>query len=307
MSIGWVGASTRARLLLRRRIGAERAAQLARSPSLRDALFGLTGTAYGRELDPGLELEDAQREVTAATLLHLRLLAGWLPPGSAEFLRSLAAWYELVNVEDRLAYLHGAELRPPFDLGGLASVWPKASQALTPIELRNALTSSAWGDPGGDSVEEVHLGLRVSWAGRLLADVPEIRDLVAGALALLLARELFVTGRPVELLLRPHLSRVGSDWARARTFEELAAVMPAQARWVLDAIDGPEELWRAELGWWARVEVDGRNLVERSRAGREAVTGAVLLLAVDTWRTAAALAAAAGGGAELKEVLRAPE
>ena len=128
MSIGWVGASTRARLLLRRRIGAERAAQLARSLSLPEALLGLTGTAYGRELDPGLELEDAQREVAAATLLHFRLLAGWLPPGSAEFLRSLVGWYELVNVEDRLAYLHGAELRQPFDLGGLASVWPRASR-----------------------------------------------------------------------------------------------------------------------------------------------------------------------------------
>jgi hypothetical protein len=34
------------------------------------------------------------------------------------------------------------------------------------------------------------------------------------------------------------------------------------------------------------------------------VTGAVLLLASDTWRTASALAAAAGGGADLAEVLR---
>lgn len=305
MSVGWVGASVRARLLLRRRIGQERAARLARSPSLRDALLGLTGTAYGRELEPGLSLEAAQRAVAAATLLHLRLLSGWLPPGSAEFLRALAAWYELANVEDRLAYLNGAELRPPFDLGGLASAWPRASQVVNPAELRDALTSSAWGDPGGDSAEEVHLGLRASWAARLLADVPEIRDLVAGALALFLGRELFVSGRPVELVLRPHVSAVGSGWQRARTFEELAAGLPAQARWVLEGIEGPDQLWRAEVRWWARAEEDGEKLVRRSREGRAEVTGAVLLLAADTWRTASALAAAAGGGAELEEVLHA--
>jgi hypothetical protein len=307
VSIGWVGASTRARLLLRRRIGQERAVQLARTPSLREAVLGLAGTAYGRELEPGLDLEAAQRTVAAATLLHLRLLSGWLPPGSAECLRALAAWFELVNLEDRLAYLHGAELRPPFDLGGLASAWPRASQAVSPLELRDALTTSAWGDPGGDSPEEIHLGLRASWAGRLLADVPEIGHLAAGALALLLARELFVTGRPVELLLRPHISAVGSDWVQARTFAEFSTSRPPQARWALDGIDRPDQLWMAEVRWWARADEDGQKLVSRSRAGRAGVTGAVLLLAVDTWRTASALAAAAGGGAELTEVLSASE
>ena len=305
MSIGWVGASVRARLLLRRRIGQERALQLARSPSLRDAVLALTGTAYGRELEPGFNLEAAQLAVAAATLLHLRLLSGWLPPGSAEFLRALAAWYELVNVEDRLAYLQGAELRPPFELGGLASAWPRASHAGTSVELRDALTSSAWGDLGGDSTEEVHLGLRASWAGRVLAEVPEIGQLVAGALALFLGRELFVTGRPVELLLTSRLSAVGSAWREARTFEELAASLPPQASWALDGIEGPDQLWRAEVRWWARVEESGQKLVTRSRAGRAGVAGAVLLLAVDTWRTASALAAADEGGVELMEMLHA--
>src|SRR3972149_286485 len=113
MSIGWVGASVRARLLLRRRVGQGRAAQIARSPSLRDALLGLAGTAYGRELEPGLRLEAAQRAVAAATLLHLRLLSGWLPPGRAEVLRALAAWYELANVEDRLVHPPGGAVPPP--------------------------------------------------------------------------------------------------------------------------------------------------------------------------------------------------
>jgi len=307
MSIGWVGASVRARLLLRRRLGSERVSDLARRGTLREALLGLTGTAYGRDLDPNADLEAAQRAVAAATLLHLRLLSGWLPPGGADFLRSLAAWFELVNVEDRLAYLHGAELRPAFDIGGLASAWPRASRAVTPVELREALAASSWGDPGGTTPEEMHLGLRSSWAARASGDAPELHELVAGGLALLLARELFVTGRPVEMLLHLRASDVGSDWEDARTFGELTQALPLRARWVLAGIDGPGELWKAELHWWARVEGDGRRLVERSRPGRAEITGAVLLLAVDAWRTAAALAAAAAGGADIGEVLGATE
>jgi hypothetical protein len=306
VTIGWVGASVRARLLLRRRLGRERAAQLARSPSLRDALQGLTGTAYGRDLDPTVDLASAQRTVAAATLLHLRLLSGWLPPGGAECLRALAAWYELSNIEDRLAYLRGAELRPPFDLGGLASAWPEASKTVSPGELRDALAHSAWGDPGGDSAEDVHAALRISWARRVLAEVPELRGLVAAALALFLARELFVTGRPVEHLVMSQVSDIGSGWARVRTFEELAATLPGQASWVLDGVTGSQELWLSEVRWWARAEEYGYELVARSRAGRAGVAGAAVLLAVDTWRTASALAAADGGGAELTEVLRGP-
>jgi hypothetical protein len=306
VSAGWVGASVRARVLLRRRIGPERAADLARSPTLREAILGLTGTAYGRELEPDLDLETAQHEVAAATLLHLRLLSGWLPPGKVGFLRSLAGWYELANVEDRLAYLNGAELRPPFDLGGLASAWPRASQALTPVELRAAVVRSAWGDPGGETPLEIHLGLRAAWAERVLSDLPEIRELVAGALALLLARELFVTGRPVELLSELRLPAMGPDWQEARTLAALAAALPAPAQWALEGIEAPEELWHAEVRWWSRVEGVGRRLVRNSREGRAAVTGSVLLLAVDTWRTAAALAAAEHGGFDLTEVLRGP-
>jgi hypothetical protein len=303
LSAGWVGASVRARLLLRRRLGRERVAQLARSPSLREAIVGLMPTAYGRKLEPGLDLEAAQRAVAASTLLHLRLLSGWLPPGGADSLRSLAAWYELVNVEDRLAYLQGADLRPPFDLGGLASAWPAASQAVDATELRRALASSAWADPGGTRPDELHLALRMSWANRVMAGVPEVADLVAGGLALLVARELFVTGRPVELMLRRHLPGLGIEWERARTFAELTVALPPRAAWVLAEINAPEQLWQAELAWWRRVETDGRELMLRSHEGRAVVTGAVLQLAVDTWLTASALAAAAAGGVGIEAVL----
>jgi hypothetical protein len=303
VSAGWVAASVRARLLLRRRIGPERAAQLARSSSLREAIAGLAGTAYGRTLEPGLDLDAAQRAVAGTTLLHLRLLSGWLPPGGAELLRVLAAWYEIANVEDRLAYLLGAEHRPPFDLGSLATAWPRASRALTPAELREALAGSAWGDPSGERPDEVHLGLRSAWASRLATEVPETGRLVAGGLALLLARELFVSGRPLELFGQ-RFSEAGAGWERARTFAELAAGLPARGAWVLERIEGPDDLWRAEVAWWIHAASVGRELAGRALEGRAVVTGAVLLLAADTWRTAAALAAAAGGGADLEELFR---
>jgi hypothetical protein len=90
---------------------------------------------------------------------------------------------------------------------------------------------------------------------------------------------------------------------RARTFAELAAGLPGRAAWVLEGIAEPEHLWRAEIGWWTRAEKDGRALVRVSREGQAVVTGVVLLLAADTWRTACALAAADRGGADLEEVL----
>jgi hypothetical protein len=298
MSAGWVGASVRAQLLLQRRLGRERAAQLARSPSLREAIAGLMPTAYGRELEPGLGLEAAQRAVAASTLLHLRLLSGWLPPGGADFLRSLAAWYELVNVEDRLAYLLGADLRPPFDLGGLASAWPTASQAVDATELRRALASSAWGDPGGTRPDELHLALRASWANRVVARAggrrprrrwpgPPRRT------------QLFVTNRPVELLLRQHHRPLG--WSEgAGTFAELAATLPPRAAWVLKDRRSRTAL-AAELAWWSAsrrtAKVRARVHGGRGRDGRRAPARRGHLA------DGVALAAAAAGGVGIEAVL----
>lgn len=304
MSAGWVAASVRARLLLRRRVGRERAAQIARGGSLREAIASLGPTAYGRELQPDHDLEEAQRAVAARTLLHLRLLAGWLPPGGSEVLRALAAWWELANLEDRLAYLQGAELRPSFELGSLASAWPAASQALDSGELRRALAGSAWGDPGELGPDTLPLVLRASWAGRVAGTIPELRMLVAGALALLVAREVFVTGRSVDLLPVGGAPGLGARWQEAGALTDLAAALPPQTAWALDGIEAPEDLWRAELAWWRRAEHEGARLARTSLEGYGVVAGVALLLAADTWLVAAALASADTGGAGLEEVLR---
>ncbi len=156
--------------------------------------------------------------------------------------------------------------------------------------------------PGGETPQAVHLGLRLSLARRALAEVPELRDLVAGAVALLLARELFVVGRPLELLLDRPLPGLPDGWERARTFAELAACLPPQAAWALRGVDRADGLWQAEAAWWRRAAREGDRLV-RAGPGRELVVGAVLLLAADGWRVVAALAAAARGGVDLGEVV----
>ena len=193
MSAGWVAGSTRARLLLERRVGAGEARSLARARDLEDALARLAGTAYSAAATASPTLEDAQRAVASVFLLELRLLLGWLPRGSSELVRSLGAWFELVNVEDRLAYLRGSPLLPAYELGALASAWPRAAGAASPAELREALRASVWADPGGDDEATIHLGLRLAWARRIEARVPEARAWVGGALALVAARGV-VTG-----------------------------------------------------------------------------------------------------------------
>lgn len=304
MSAGWVAGSVRARLLLSRRLGRDGARALAGQPSLAEAVASLGGSPYGRTADFGSDLEEAQRAVAAAGLLEIRLLAGWLPRGAAELIRSLAAWFELVNVEDRLAYLLGADARPPFELGLLASAWPRAAVAQTPAELREALGASAWGDPGSDDPGALHLALRVAWARRVLMHVPEARTWVAGALAILVAREVCIAGRSTDELRLPHLAELGPRWRQAQSLDALKLGLGPRAAWALAAAGDVAELWRAEPEWWAHVEADAEALAHGPREGRAVIVGAVALIGLDALRTMAALAVASGASApERVEVL----
>lgn len=305
MTADWIAGSVRARLLVTERcIGPEEAAELAASPSLRDALVKLGRTPYRREIGLELGLGDAQRAIASKALLDLRLLAGWLPGDALGLLRALAGWYELANLEDRIAYLGGAPLRQPFELGSLAAVWPRAVGAQSLDELRRALAASAWGDPGGDTPAELGLGLRLAWARRVAAEAPEVRLLAAGASALLLARELFVVGLPVEILPLPAFALLGAGWRGAGTFARFLEELTPEASWALDGIAGPEELWRAEARWWARCEQEAHALMQGAVASRRVVIGAVALLACDARRVATALEAVVRRGLPgVREVL----
>jgi len=298
LSAEWIAGTVRGRLLLERRLGEQPARGVAAQSSLVAALRLLLASPYGRDLGAAQELAPAQRAVAATALWHLRILAGWLPPDGAVLLRALAGWYELVNVEHHLAWIvTGATPPPPFQLGGLATVWPRVEPARSLAEIRAALASSPWGEPAGEEPLTLHLALRAGWARRVINHGGSAREWAQAAVALFVARELLLASQedPRRLLALPG---VDASWLSASSVPELAARLPARIGWALRDVQQPEQLWRAELAWWRRVEDDAQALM-RSPVGSPAlVVGTVALLMVDARRAAQALAIAALGGAE---------
>ena len=305
MSAGWVAATVRARALARRRLGSEGARRLAARPSLALALEELAGSAYTRKSELGPELESARHAVTATAIWHLRVLAGWLPPGGAGVLRALAGWYEAANIEHRLASfrLAGAGEPAPYALGSLTTSWGRLSGAVSAADLRRALAASPWGDPGSEDPDEAGLALRLSWARRLAADVPQAAGWAAGRAAVL-AGVAVCSGRPLPAGAAADAGRLlGRRWEGTRSLPDLAAAVPRAAAWTLAGVTEPERLWRAEVAWWDRLGADGLALAAAPRFGPGPVVGVAALLMADAWQVGAALEVANLGGGELAGAL----
>ena len=301
VSGAWVAGSVRARAMARRCIGAGAARELAACGSLGEALQALAGAPYGRKRLSGLTLSAAQHEIAGVTLWNLRVLAGWLPGSGVRLLRALAGWFEMANVEELLQAMAGRPADAEFTLGALATAWPRLRQAASPAGLRTVLAASAWGDPGGETAEAVLQGMRSRWAARVAAAGEPARSWAAGAEALLLAGQRFPPGREAhDAGTREAHGMPGSATAGAVTLDELGRGLPVRARWVLAGISSPDDLWRAEAAWWARVERDGFRLLRTSGLDSGAVLGAVALMAADAWRVRAALEIAARGGGSLE-------
>jgi len=292
--------------MVRRRIGAGRARELAACGSLPEALQALAATPYGRGRLPGLTLSAAQHQIADTILWDLRVLAGWLPEGGVRLLRALAGWFELANVEELLQAMAGRPADAEFTLGALATAWPRLRQAASPAGLRPVLAASAWGDPGGETAEAVLQGMRSRWAARVAAAGEPARSWAAGAEALLLAGQRFPPGREaheagtVPPLASAAPGMLGPATAGAVTLDELGRRLPARARWVLAGISSPDDLWRAEAAWWTKVERDGFRLLRTSGFDSGPVLGAVAVMATDAWRVRAALEIAARGGGPLE-------
>lgn len=300
MSAGWVAGSVRARGLAQRRAGAAAARELAACGSMAEALRLLALTHYGHAGMPEQTLAGAQHAVAKTLLWDLRVLAGYLPGDGIRMLRTLAAWFELANVDELLQTMTGRPAGPEFQLGALATAWSRLRPAASIAELRQALAASSWHDPAADSLLAVRLGLRARWAARAAALGDPVYPWAAGAAALLLAGE-HAAGRMVQpAIMDGALGLLGAEADRAATLDELSATLPAQARWVFAGVSAPADLWRAETAWWARVESDGSRLLRTSGTGSGAVLGAVAVLAADAWRVRAALEAAARGGGSLE-------
>ncbi|WP_309141901.1 V-type ATPase subunit [Streptomyces griseicoloratus] len=296
---------TRARALRTRCLPVEGIGEVAASPTLDDALRYLAATPYRRDVSPGATPAEAQRAVSATLLWHLRVLAGWQPATGAEAIRALAAGFEISNTEHHSRALVAGPREPgtqrprllPYRLGALAIAWTRLARTRTPSELRTALASSAWGDPGGDSPAAVATGMRVSAAVRLTTAAPDAARWAAARLALLFAREVFVVGRRMPAVSVRRAARLlGPRAVGAGTYADFRQALPATARWLLHDVDEAADLWRAEARWWDAVDRDGRELLRRSPCGPQPVVGAVALLSADAWRIRGALELAARGG-----------
>ncbi len=304
MKPGWTAGLTRARLLLGRAIGPEHARRIAGCRSLEEALGALAGSAYGQRVPAGNDLQGARRGVADTLLWHLRIIAGWLPPAGAGLMRPLAGWFELSNIDARVAALasDGRE-PPPFELGTLATAWSAVEQARSLDELTEAISASRWGRVDGGGSADLTIGLRVAWARRVQSAVPEAGRWVMGAGALLVAREVLVAGSRAHAEQLRQLPGIGDRALEAGSLPELRAALGEQAAWALAGIEAPSELWRAELGWWDQVERDAPEML-RALGDEAAVVAAAALLAVDAQRTVRALEAAARGGSpELVELI----
>ncbi len=300
MGAGWVGGVSRSKALLSRCLGTEATRQLA-SASPDEAVRMLSTTAYRRFLAPEASLAEAQRAVSAMLLWHLRVLAGWLPRSGGTMLRALTAGFEIANTEDLLRSFNGAETPPPYRLGALATAWGRIRVVRSPGELREALAGSAWGDPGGEDPASLAVSLRIAAAARVASAARPAERWAAGRAALLMARVRFLTDRPVP---GPAVRRagplLGSRALAATSLPDFSTELPPNARWALDAVADPEDLWRAEARWWASVDREGREMLRATGFGPEPVVGAVAVLSADAWRVRGALESATHGGVTLE-------
>ena len=236
-------------------------------------------------------LADAQRALLSTVLLELRLIAGWLPSDALGLIRTLAGWYELVNLEDRIAYLGGAPLRPPFELGSLDVAWSAASGAQSLGELRSALARSSWAIPEARRRPSSVSGS--DWPGRAESP-PASRRRRAGQRERPRCSSHASSSSPGCRSTRCRCP-TSDSWALpgrppARTSGSSKPCQP-RPRGRLRPQPISDLLWRAEASWWTRVEQEARVLLGSAVAGRNVVVGAAALLAADARRVAVALGA----------------
>lgn len=297
MKADWVAASVRARSMALRRVGAGAGREMAAQPTLAAALSGLQGSSYAERLRGVPGLAAAERAIRETVLWQLRVLAGWLPASGTALARAAAGIFEIENV---MALAHelsgGANAPEPYQLGSLATAWPRLRIAGSNEELTLILPATAWGDAGTPGTGPLRDALTISWMRRLADVAPAARPWCSAASVLTAARILLLDGAapsPQMLhLLRPALGRA---WETAAGIEGFTGALPPSLRSVVVGVASPSDLWRAEARAYAAVEKDGFRLLRASMPGPDVVLGAIAVLSLDAWRLRAALSAAAVG------------
>jgi hypothetical protein len=298
MGAGWVAGTVRARALLERRLGSAAVAGLAVLPTPDAAAARLGDSSYQRFLPAGADPGQAERAVDDAVLWNLRVLAGWLPRRGLAAIQALASDYEIRNIADKLRVLAGEPAGTPYRLGALAAAWRSAAAARSTAELRAAVSASPWGDPGTEEPGDFVVFLRLSAASRLAAVHDDARPWGAAAAALAVARRRFLAGAPLSATAQAKAGPLlGSPALHAEDWPGFTAALPRRdVGWVLEGIEDPRQLWRAEELWWSRLEQDAADLVHTSGFGPEPALGCAALLLADARAVRAALASAARGG-----------
>lgn len=303
MSTSWVAGVVRAKALAERRLGAGGARALAARPGLDAALRELEATPYGHDVHAGQSLAEAQHAVGASLLWNMRVLAGWLPREGADVVRLLAAGFEVANLDEHLARLHGQQAGPAYALGTLDTAWSRLAPTTRLSEVVDVLATSSWRLRDVATRREIQVGLRLAWADSVVGRVPDAAPSARAGAALLLLREVALEGRPLSPPLMRRASYVlGPAFAEAvssgqRDVSVLRSALPGGSRSTLDGLDRLEDLWRCAAAWWRRVELDGFRLLRGSGYDQRPVVGALMVLAGDAWRVRAALETAARGGA----------
>jgi hypothetical protein len=298
---GWVAGSVRARLLADRRLADAGARAVAAAGEMRAAVALVAASPYGRDVDAGMDLVTAERGVRATALWHLRVLAGWLPPGGSDVVRMLAGGHEIANVEAHVAELAGAPHIVPFDLGALGTAWPRVRAARSISEVRAALAQSPWGDPGSSLAAPFGAALRIAWARRITERIPELGQWASAAAAIVIAGERFGNGQDLTATAAIDAGRLlGPRWDVGDLGSFIRAV-PADVRWVFADVSDDGELWRAETAWWRRLRSEAARQTRRATKGEATVTWSTVLLLADAHHVCAALEAAAWGLAGLEE------
>ncbi len=196
--------------------------------------------------------------------------------------RSCVAWFEITNIEDRLAYFAGAPAAAPYELGRLGLISGSLRGTSGAEDIRRLMRTSAWGDPGSEDAYAIRMWLRHMWHRRARDASPELRIWADAAAWLFALRERVA-------------ARAGADLMASKP-----PSLPLSWRWVTAATWSPDDMWRAEERWWAQVRQEGLQLLHEPVGGRGPALGAVTTLAASARRIATALEIAAGvGGGEL--------
>lgn len=275
MSAGWIAGDVRARELASEPLDV--AASVAAATNLGAGIALLGQAKWIRDVAATTTVVASQRAVLETLLWRLRVIAGWLPSEGVEMVRSCVAWFEIRNIEDRLAYFVGAPASVQYELGRLGIISRPLGATSNGEDIRQLMAASAWGDPGSADAYRIRIWLRRMWHKRARDASPQLRVWSDAAAWLLAARERTAARSGADLL--------------ART----PPLVPSPWKWA--SVDwAGSDLWRAEERWWTQVREEGLRLLHTPIGTPGPALGAITTLASSAHRIATALEIAAGVG-----------